>query len=123
MARKYNFSEFFDSYETPLNNKNDIPTKNVNIEKLDEEVFRRVCRELDDEYKDNLVNYGGYYIREYQENYLGRGTTEAINSSFSQYEDVEVSLIVEWKTDEGKRRLPLQFTMRDYYNHYSGGWS
>lgn len=123
MAHKDSFDDVFDIYETPLNCKSDIPTKNIDVEDLDREVFKRVCRELDDEDKDNLVYFGGYTIKEYQEGEPDYYATVGDHSGHSVtcFTEAEVSLIVEWPTREGKRQLPLQFTISSAYKG-SGGY-
>ena len=117
------FEDCFNINDTPLNYRNEIPVKEVNIRELDRELFKRVIKSIDDEDKENIMKYGGYTVKDYIEGPVKYGTTSVSNSSFSEYAEIEVSLIVCWYTDEGKKELPLEFIIKDFYNDYSGGWN
>ena len=119
----YRFEDCFNINDTPLTYKDEIPIKEVNIKELDREIFKRVVKQLEDEDKENIMKYGGYTVKDYTEGPVKYGTTSVVSSSFSEYAEIEVSLIVEWYTDEGKKELPLQFILKDYYSDYSGGWN
>ena len=76
------YNSQWNSNNTPLNGLNGIPTKEISKEKLDKRVFNELEKLLTAQDKKELVDCGGYYIKDYKEEEPKYNTTDVVSSSF-----------------------------------------
>lgn len=101
----------------------DLPIKNTDTDTLKLHICSHLNKYLTHKDKEDMINYGGFTVKDYIEGEPVEENTDVHNSSFSTIETIPISVTAYWNTDNGKKEVPLKFNIQEIAYSYNGGWN